>query len=205
LVGVRHTIRLPDKLETPLWIPVVFYAVLDATAPELFLERVRRAQKYNEERGKPGMGLLLPSPGNLMAVADEGREFTAGGGLKWTLEQCRQLLARPTKAEVTALADAIDQEADRIEGERGDDLLDRLADILTLQGLRIVQYLWNRKHSTGYETLKETCWKNEPTDEAIQKALKRVQGKLNEDPSLGVTIEIHHAKRRVKLDHPPDK
>ena len=94
---------------------------------------------------------------------------------------------------------------DQADEDRDDSLLDRLADILTPQGERIVKYLWTRKYSTGYDTLAENCWDNVPTDYAIHKALKRVADDLNANADLGVTIEVSHAKRRAKLTRPPDR
>ena len=94
--------------------------------------------------------------------------------------------------------------APAVEDQAGETLLDRLADILTPQGYKIVKFLWDRKHSTSYDTLAKDCWSNEPTDDAIHKALKRVAETLNANTDLGVTIEIHHSKRRAKLVRPPD-
>ena len=91
-------------------------------------------------------------------------------------------------------------------GEDDESLFDQVTDILTPQGDRIVQFLWDRTHSTSYDRLAENCWKDgSAEDETIYKALKRVANDLNANLNLGVTIEIYHAKRRVKLIRPPDK
>jgi len=90
--------------------------------------------------------------------------------------------------------------------DHGDEaILDRLADILTSDGYRIVKFLWGRKYSTTYETLADKCWRNVPTDAAINTALKRVAGRLNTHTDLGIEIEIAHSKRRVKLNRLSNK
>ncbi len=73
LVGLTETVPLADGFRTPLWIPVVFYAVLDGVSPpELFTERMKWTQEYAP---RPGMNI------------------------------------RVTKAELAAVGDAIDKEA----------------------------------------------------------------------------------------------
>jgi hypothetical protein len=87
-------------------------------------------------------------------------------------------------------------------------LLDRVIDILTPQGKKIIKVLWNRKYATTYNTLADTsgAWRNEePSDETIRTALKRVAKELNKHTDLGVTIKISHSEREVKRIPPPDK
>ncbi len=88
----------------------------------------------------------------------------------------------------------------------GDSLLDRLADILTPQQHKIVKRLWGRT-GTGFAALAQTpgCFRDVPSDEAIIKALKRIQDRLNAHPGLGATVSFSQPKRRAMLNLPPDK
>ena len=74
-VGIENKVPLQDGFRTPLWVPVVWYAVVDRVAPELYHQRLK-----------------LPRQDGDMNVL-------------------------PTEAEVEAVADAINKEADRIDAE----------------------------------------------------------------------------------------
>lgn len=86
-------------------------------------------------------------------------------------------------------------------------LLDTLNDELTPQGWRIVSYLWNKPRGASYDTLAGVrgAFRGGPTDEAIEKALKRIGDYFNKNLDLNLQIQISPAKRRAKLIRPADK
>jgi hypothetical protein len=90
-------------------------------------------------------------------------------------------------------------------------LLERLANDLTPQGYRIASYLLDQPNGVSYDTLAEIprAFRPGPTDEAIEKALKRIGNYFNSHLDLGLSISIFPAKRRAKLirssDSPGDK
>jgi hypothetical protein len=181
----------PDKFDTPEKI-LVWLLWQDAggtrTAAEIYLDT--RAKAIDG-----GLNPPLPT-GN------------AEHDLLTLRQWCQQQAGgKPGEAPPVGEQDAGKRdEAAEIEYDQDDDsLLDRLADILTPQGNRIIKHLWNRRHSTSYESLTDNCWDGPQEDETIKTALKRVQKTLNANPDLGVTIEIRHAEKRVKLTRPPDK
>jgi hypothetical protein len=84
--------------------------------------------------------------------------------------------------------------------------LDRLANLLTPQGYRIVDFLWNRLNGAGFNAIATVpkAFQGGPTDEAIVKALKRIGTCFNQHLDLGLSISICSAKRRAKLTRLPD-
>lgn len=62
---------------------------------------------------------------------------------------------------------------------------------LSGQSLVLFQFLQSRHHATEFATLRNECnaWRNEPSDDAIEKALKRLRNKLT---SSTYTVEIEN-------------
>jgi hypothetical protein len=92
--------------------------------------------------------------------------------------------------------------------DANENILEILNDKLSKKQYIIVKHLWDRSHGANYNHLRydiPDAWQDVPTDEAIEKALKRIVSRLNENPELGVTIEISTSKQRVKLNRPQDK
>lgn len=85
-------------------------------------------------------------------------------------------------------------------------LRDKLADELTKQGWKIVQYLLEQRNGASFDTLAEIpgAFRGGPTHEAILKALKRVEAYFNKHLELNLQIKIDSAKSRAKLIRPPD-
>jgi hypothetical protein len=87
-----------------------------------------------------------------------------------------------------------------------DKLLD-LADLLTRQAYKIVEYLWDKRRA-GFDELPEIhgAFRWAPgDDETIIKALNRTQEGLNTYPEVGVSLSFSKPDRCVKLIRPPDK
>lgn len=73
---------------------------------------------------------------------------------------------------------------------------------MTPQQGKLLQFLWNCKHAALWDSLPTTAFANGvlPSDDAIEKALKRLQDRLNGlYAELKLTLEISRAKRSVKL------
>jgi hypothetical protein len=85
-------------------------------------------------------------------------------------------------------------------------VLERLRDELTPQRWRIVSFLWNKPQGAGYDTLARIprAFRGGPTDEAIEKALKRIGQYFNSHLDLNLSVSFFPAKRRAKLNRPPD-
>jgi hypothetical protein len=168
--GQSETAPLADGIKTPLWVPIVFYAVLDAVGPrELFDKRQEWIRKHAP---RPNMNV------------------------------------RVTKAELAAVADAIDSEAARIDlGSKVPCQLERLADDLTPQRYRILVYLWDQPSGASFDSLAEIprAFRGRPADGAIVKALERIGAYLASHTDLGLAIQISKTKRRAKIIRPSDK
>ena len=79
-------------------------------------------------------------------------------------------------------------------------LLEKVLAVLTPNQGRIMEYLWKRK-TASYDTLSAIpkAWRDAPTDEAIEHALKKMRTCLNAN-GLPVNLTVSTAKRRVNLD-----
>lgn len=96
---------------------------------------------------------------------------------------------------------------DRKSGEgHSEPLLDRLADLLSGNQHRIVKYLWGRK-GAGFNALAQIpgAFRDVPSDEAIVRALERIQARLNANPELQVTLSFSADKQRASINRPSDK
>ena len=98
----------------------------------------------------------------------------------------------------TELGAQLQRERARIkEGEAP--LLEQIVASLTPKQSLLFEFLWTRK-TAGYNTLVHAvpnAWQDVPSDEAIERALKRMREKLEGFP---VSLTIQVAKRRVVLD-----
>jgi len=130
-------------------------------------------------RGK-GRGTAFEQANRTYDLADQLRE--------WAESEIARLTGGPAK------------------DQGGNSLLDRLADILTPRQYKIVKHLWGRS-GIGFDTLAKIpgCFRDVPSDEAIIKALKRTQDRLNAHPELGITVSFSQRKRRATLNRSPDK
>lgn len=90
--------------------------------------------------------------------------------------------------------------------EEDDPLLDRIADILTVQQNKIIKHIWNQK-GAGFDALTRIpgAFRGMPDDETIIKALQRTQKRLNKYPEYRISLSVSKPKRRVQLERPPDK
>lgn len=87
-------------------------------------------------------------------------------------------------------------------------LLERVLDILTPQQCRIFEAIYKSEtQSMSFDKLAtiQKAWRSLADDEAIDKALKRLNTRLAENDDLAVTLSISVVKRRVKLEFLRDK
>jgi hypothetical protein len=85
--------------------------------------------------------------------------------------------------------------------ESGD--ADPIEDVLTGQLLPLYRYLKTRKRRTSFDSLAKlkNCWRNdEPSEDAIVKALKRLQKELNKIPNCPTSLVVEAKNRRTYLD-----
>ena len=90
--------------------------------------------------------------------------------------------------------------------EEDEPLLDRIADILTVQQNKIIKHIWKKK-GASFDALTQIprAFREMPDDETIIKALQRTQQRLNKYPEYRISLSVSKPKRRVQLERPPDK
>ena len=91
-------------------------------------------------------------------------------------------------------------QAGAISDDGGDG--DPIEDALTGQKLALYRYLKPRRRRTPFDILaKLKCWRvDQPTDDAIVKALKRLRDILNKIPNCSISLVIEGNNRRTRLD-----
>lgn len=90
--------------------------------------------------------------------------------------------------------------------QQGNDPLSALLDELTSNQVKIVRFLWSHLHSVDWRSLPNDAFRDGEgrQDEAVKRALERLQGRLNElYERFHVELEINAETRRVRLEKPP--
>lgn len=67
---------------------------------------------------------------------------------------------------------------------------------------RIVRFLWDRKHKTGFDTLRSSCWDG---SDVLDETIKRTCSRISERLASHLAIHVSTANRRVSLEIFPPK
>jgi hypothetical protein len=164
-------------------------------------DAVERRLRYLEDNQKQLAEALTADPRDSLRMALFGNAPVLFPRWHWGRDVAARIISMRSDAASASGGNG------NTDTDANENTLEILSDILSNQGYNIVYYLWNRPRGADYNSLIDipNAWRDIPSDEAIEKALKRIAKKLNENPELGVTIEISTSKRRAKLTRLPDK